>query len=607
MNEPINFVAMKKIYIVILLAILSIGTYGQTFWIKHSGNPVLTNGTRQDWDWKLQRIGSVVFLDSIYHMWYNATDDPDVLRVGHATSPDGYSWTKDPDNPVFAQGSEGSWDQSLAVCGAVILVKDTLHMWYTGHNGSWSNSGIGHATSTDGVNWTRDPINPVLPLEPEGNWGMEWFRINEVVYDGTTYHMWYEGGKLTYENHGIGHATSINGSTWTRDLQNPVLTPGTPADWDNPIAGTPGVVFDGSLFHMWYAGGGYTSGSHSEIGYAFSTDGSDWTKYDENPVIKVSSGSWDGSALDACNVIDSAGIKYKMWYRGRLWGVSREYGYAESDTRVPYLSIVDGNPVYDSRDTIVAEIVLDGTIYIVPEGTSPVVDSILKFMVASVEALANTETEIPLTDISVGKYLIFGVSSTGFVSSNPYLLNVVDNAEKPKIILEANNVAQGEPIVAESDKEGIIYLLSAPIEPDLSDPSFPFFFKDSSHVKASVRVEFPTDGLNITDYWLFAVDIYGLISEPDSVTIIEATGIDASENSVIRIYPNPTNTYISVETGNIGHCTIELNSINGQLLYSGRMEGTTHQINLSCFRKGIYFITIKSADFVTTRKVIKFQ
>jgi hypothetical protein len=45
--------------------------------------------------------------------------------------------------------------------------------------------------------------------------------------------------------------------------------------------------------------------------------------------------------------------------------------------------------------------------------------------------------------------------------------------------------------------------------------------------------------------------------------------------------------------------------MNGQLIYSTKMKGTTLQIDLSPFQKGVYFITIRSEDFVTTRKVIK--
>ena len=36
-----------------------------------------------------------------------------------------------------------------------------------------------------------------------------------------------------------------------------------------------------------------------------------------------------------------------------------------------------------------------------------------------------------------------------------------------------------------------------------------------------------------------------------------------------------------------------------------RMDGTTHQLDLSSFRSGVYFLTIRSRGFVTTRKMIK--
>jgi hypothetical protein len=35
------------------------------------------------------------------------------------------------------------------------------------------------------------------------------------------------------------------------------------------------------------------------------------------------------------------------------------------------------------------------------------------------------------------------------------------------------------------------------------------------------------------------------------------------------------------------------------------MEGTSHQLDLSSLQKGVYLISIRSKDFVTTRKVIK--
>ena len=53
--------------------------------------------------------------------------------------------------------------------------------------------------------------------------------------------------------------------------------------------------------------------------------------------------------------------------------------------------------------------------------------------------------------------------------------------------------------------------------------------------------------------------------------------------------------------------TIEITSLNGQLFYSTKMEGTIHHLDLSSCQKGVYFITIRSNDFVTTEKIIKLR
>lgn len=54
-----------------------------------------------------------------------------------------------------------------------------------------------------------------------------------------------------------------------------------------------------------------------------------------------------------------------------------------------------------------------------------------------------------------------------------------------------------------------------------------------------------------------------------------------------------------------GQYLIEITSLNGQLLYSDLLEGPTHQIDLSSFENGLYFIKDRSRDYVRTEKIIK--
>jgi len=93
--------------------------------------------------------------------------------------------------------------------------------------------------------------------------------------------------------------------------------------------------------------------------------------------------------------------------------------------------------------------------------------------------------------------------------------------------------------------------------------------------------------------------------ETDCNGVCGTTGVDRTPFREFSIYPNPTNSIFTIETTNSGLHNIEITSLNGQLLYRTQMEGTTHQINLSSFQKGIYFITLKSRNYVRIEKIIK--
>jgi hypothetical protein len=83
-----------------------------------------------------------------------------------------------------------------------------------------------------------------------------------------------------------------------------------------------------------------------------------------------------------------------------------------------------------------------------------------------------------------------------------------------------------------------------------------------------------------------------------------STELSEYRHQDIRIYPNPTYTSLTVKTVT-SDLYIVITSLNGQVVYSVEMDGTAHTIDLSTFQKGVYSITIRSKDVVTTRKIIK--
>ena len=85
-----------------------------------------------------------------------------------------------------------------------------------------------------------------------------------------------------------------------------------------------------------------------------------------------------------------------------------------------------------------------------------------------------------------------------------------------------------------------------------------------------------------------------------------STDILVDEQKFFSVYPNPTNSMLIIESGGVSdQYNIDITSINGQLIFSKEMAGSSHQLDLSTLEKGVYFITIKSKSLVATKKIIK--
>jgi hypothetical protein len=87
-------------------------------------------------------------------------------------------------------------------------------------------------------------------------------------------------------------------------------------------------------------------------------------------------------------------------------------------------------------------------------------------------------------------------------------------------------------------------------------------------------------------------------------TIIDLIDLKQPDPSLL-IYPNPSNTLLTIETEFPRSNLIEISTMNGQSIYHAKMEGKTKQIDLSPFQHGVYIITVRSNDYLSTRKIIK--
>jgi hypothetical protein len=135
---------------------------------------------------------TVLLEDGSYRMWLTAGDPtifPIAVSVYEATSSDGLTWNRN-DTPLLEPGASGEWDDQRIETPSVTVDGDgTYHLYYSGcsapcNTGVYS---IGHATSADGTVWTKDPHNPVIVTQPDPTrWGFYTAAEPAAAYDPGT-------------------------------------------------------------------------------------------------------------------------------------------------------------------------------------------------------------------------------------------------------------------------------------------------------------------------------------------------------------------------------------------------------------------------------------
>ncbi|RLD47862.1 MAG: hypothetical protein DRI97_19265, partial [Bacteroidetes bacterium] len=98
----------------------------------------------------------------------------------------------------------------------------------------------------------------------------------------------------------------------------------------------------------------------------------------------------------------------------------------------------------------------------------------------------------------------------------------------------------------------------------------------------------------------------GCVSEKSNQIYIQATDIKQHDFRSLKIFPNPTQDFILIETENLGRYILEITASTGQLMRQEVVSDPVYSVNLSQMINGIYFITIKTEDFVKTERIIKF-
>lgn len=261
-----------------------------------------------DWAANFVVPGPIVSHDGLHYMFYtgHSIERPNITRgqIGVASSADGSDWAFLNDQPLL-DGTSVEWSEGGIYPTSVLILDDgTWAMWFSvvSRAFNWRAITIGRATAPgpDGP-WTADP-EPVLVGGGEGTWNEKGVSHPSVVRVGEEYWMYFDGhiDNLDSErDRAIGLAYSTDGENWllhddpdTGGLyaaSDPVFRPAPADEWDGARVMAPSVLTTDDGFVMVYQTSKRRSdrpGFLQDLGYATSTDGIEWTRGTNDPILK---------------------------------------------------------------------------------------------------------------------------------------------------------------------------------------------------------------------------------------------------------------------------------------------------------------------------------
>lgn len=268
-------------------------------------NPIITAGSSGQFDSTGIYDPVAVVFNGKVHIYYMGTGLGD-SRIGLATSVDGVTFTKQ--GTVLASGITPPGGTPAVV----VDNSNTLHIFYT--KGSpetgWA---YYHRSSTDGINFGSETLALAASGVP-GSFDEKSIITARVFYEAPYYYFVY-GGSPVFDDYpeGFGIARSTDLLNWTRYPGNPVIIRGACGTWDEAAIWSADIVNINGDHYMYYEGvgtgttaGGATSNNARDVKYG----GYDVTAFSQLFVAKMTKPSslsgWNDSNISGLYRIRNA-------------------------------------------------------------------------------------------------------------------------------------------------------------------------------------------------------------------------------------------------------------------------------------------------------------
>ncbi len=245
-----------------------------------AGDPVFTAKAGQ-WDAKIRERGWILKEESTWKLWYTGYDpgqQPAAMSLGLATSPDGITWTRSPENPVISS----FWVED------VMVVKHRAEYFMFAEAAQDQSQLL---KSADGIHW--DPMGTLdvrlkdgrpIPAGPIGT--------PAAFFEDGVWSLFYER-----RDAGIWLARSTDMNTWTNVSDDPLLLPG-PEEFDSLMIAMNQVIRVGDTYIAVLHGTSTLEKPRQWCTYlATSRDLIHWTKDVRGPLRPVSENKSSGQLV----------------------------------------------------------------------------------------------------------------------------------------------------------------------------------------------------------------------------------------------------------------------------------------------------------------------
>lgn len=232
--------------------------------------------------------------------------------IGVAESSDLINWKKV--GEITPQS--GAEYEKKGMCAPGALVRDgKVHLFYQTY-GNAEKDAICHAVSEDGVNFKRNPTNPIF--SPTGDWTCGRAIDAEVCKFNGQYFLYFATRDKDFkiQMQGVAVApgnTDFNREDWKQAIDKPILYPEFP--WEGECVEGASIAQKGDKLFMFYAGA--YNNKPQQVGVAESTDGIKWTRVWNEPFLSNGKpGEWNSSESGHPHIFTDTDGRTYLFYQG---------------------------------------------------------------------------------------------------------------------------------------------------------------------------------------------------------------------------------------------------------------------------------------------------